>query len=76
MPMTGAERQQAWRQRHLRLVVGLQADIADLRAELGDVRGQLADALAEIERLAAQQCKHPAAAMDGGTCQACGSEVW
>jgi hypothetical protein len=33
-------------------------------------------ALAEIERLTAGQCKHPAAAVDGGTCQACGTELW
>jgi hypothetical protein len=26
--------------------------------------------------IAAQQCKHPAGAVDGGTCPACGSDVW
>jgi hypothetical protein len=66
---TTAERQRAFRQR--------QADrIAPLEAELADVRSQLADALTEAERLAAQQCRHPAAAVDGGTCHACGNDVW
>jgi hypothetical protein len=66
---TTAERQRAFRQR--------QADrIATLEAALADVRGQLADALAKTSRLTAQQCKHPAAAVDGGYCQACGTDVW
>jgi hypothetical protein len=49
----------------------LQADNSRLRAELADTRGQLADA----ERLATQQCKHPAAAVDGDTCHACDTDV-
>ena len=66
---TTAERQRAFRQR--------QADrIATLEVELADVRSQLADALTDAERLAAQQCKHPAAAVDAGHCHACGSDVW
>jgi len=76
MPQTGAERQRAWRDRRARHITSLEADRTWLRAELADTRGQLADALAETERLAAQQCKHPAAAVDGGTCHACGIEVW
>jgi hypothetical protein len=36
----------------------------------------LAAALDEAERLAAIACKHPAGAIDGGTCQACGTDVW
>jgi hypothetical protein len=31
---------------------------------------------ADHVRLATTQCKHPAAAVDGGTCQACGTEIW
>jgi len=31
---------------------------------------------AEAERLAAQKCRHPAAAVDGGTRQACGNDLW
>jgi hypothetical protein len=76
MPKTSAERQRAWRDRRARLIATLQADHGRLRAELADVRGQLADALAETERLAAQQCRHPAAAVDGNTCHACGTDIW
>jgi len=76
MPKTGAERHRASRDRRARLIAGLETDSARPRAELANVRGQLADALAETERLAAQQCKHPAAAVDGGHCHACGAEVW
>ena len=66
MPKTGAERQQAWRDRRARLIAALEQENAQLR-----------DTLAEAERLAAQQCKHPAAAVDGGTCRACrGEDIW
>jgi hypothetical protein len=65
MPQTDAERQQAWRDRRSRLIATLQQENARLR-----------DALAEAERLAAQQCKHPAAAVGGGHCHACGSDIW
>jgi hypothetical protein len=47
-----------------------------MRAELAATRGQLADAHTEAERLAAQQRKHPAAAVGGGHCDACGTDVW
>ena len=77
MPKTGSERQTAWRQRQARLAAALEADNAQLRAELARVSIDLADALAETGRLAAQQCKHPAAAaVDGGTCHACGTDIW
>ena len=66
---TTAERQRAFRQRQANR-------IATLEAELADVRSQLADALTAAERLAARQCKHPAAAVDGGTCHACGTDMW
>jgi hypothetical protein len=69
MPKTDAERQQAWRDRRARLIATLKQENARLRADL-------ADALAEAGRLAAHQCKHPAAAVDGGTCHACGTDVW
>ena len=65
MPKTGAERQQAWRDRRARLIAALEQENARLR-----------DVLAEAERLAARQCRHPAAAVDGGTCRACGNDVW
>jgi hypothetical protein len=83
MPKTGAERQAAYRQRRAEAAAVLEAeagrlraDVAGLRAELGTVRGQLAAARDESERLAGRRCKHPAEAMDGGTCRACGTEVW
>jgi hypothetical protein len=38
-------------------------------------RTDLAAALAEVERLALATCRHRAAAVDGGTCMACGTEV-
>ena len=58
MPKTPAERQRAWQDRRARLIAALEADNAQLR-----------DVLAEAERLAAQQCRHPAAAVDAGHCQ-------
>ena len=76
MPKTAAERQQAWRQRQARLAAALEADNAQLRAELARVSIDLADALTEAGRLTAQQCKHPAAAVEAGTCHACGTDVW
>jgi len=75
MPKTGAERQQAW-QRQARHAAALEAHNAQLRADLARVRADLAGALAEAERLTAQQCKHPAAAVDGGHCHACGNDIW
>jgi hypothetical protein len=65
MPKTDAERQQAWRDRRARLIDTLKQENARLR-----------DALTEAERLTMQACKHPAAAVDGGTCHACGTDVW
>ena len=73
---TTAERQRAFRQRQADRTAALEAANAELRAEADGLRADLADALAETERLAAQQCKHPAAAVDGGTCRACGNDVW
>ena len=48
MPKTGAERQQAWRDRRARCIAALAAD----RAGLAGARGHLAGALTEAERLA------------------------
>jgi len=50
--------------------------IAALEHENAQLRADLAHALAEAERVAAQRCKHPAAAVDGGHCHACGTDVW
>ena len=76
MPKTNAERQQAWRQRRTRRLTALEAETAELRAQAGILRADLAAALAEAEQLAAAACRHPAGAVDGGTCRACGTEVW
>lgn len=69
MTMTTVERQRAFRRRQI-------DRIATLEAELADVRSQLTDAQAEVDRLTARQCQHPAAAVEAGTCHACGTEVW
>ena len=75
MPKTGAERQAAWRQRQERLAAALKADNARLRAELARVSVDLAEAHTEAGGLAGQACKHPAAAVEAGTCHACGTDV-
>jgi hypothetical protein len=69
MAATTAERQRAFRQR--------QTDrIATLEQENARLRDALAGALAEADRLAARQCRHPAAAVDGAHCHACNSDIW
>ena len=73
---TTAERQRAFRQRQADRTAALEAANAELRAEADGLRADLADALAEAERLADQQCRHPAVAVDGGTCRACGTDIW
>jgi hypothetical protein len=75
MPKTNAERQRDYRERRAARIDTLEAEAAELRAELTGVRIDLAAALGEAERLALMACRHPAAAVDGGTCQACGTEV-
>ena len=72
MPKTNAERRRAWRQRRTGRIADLEAEAAELRDEVGNLRPDLATALEEAERLAAAAYKHPAGAVDGGTCQACG----
>jgi hypothetical protein len=69
MAATIAERQRAFRRRQTERIATLEQENAQLRTDL-------ADALAETERLAAQQCKHPAAAVDGGRCHACSTDIW
>jgi hypothetical protein len=68
MPKTNAQYQREHRERRTRRLAQLEAENADLRAGLDA-------ALAEVERLAASQCRHPAAAVEGGHCHACGTEV-
>jgi hypothetical protein len=50
--------------------------IAALEHENAQLRADLAHALAEAARVAAQRCKHPAAAVDGGHCHVCDPDVW
>jgi hypothetical protein len=76
MPKTNAERQWAWRQRRAGRIAALEAQAAELRTEAGVLRADLAAALGEAERLALTACRHPAAAVDGGHCHACGTDVW
>lgn len=69
MAATTAERQRAFRRRQTERIATLEQENARLRADL-------ADALAETKQLAAQQCRHPAAAVDGSHCHACGADIW
>ncbi len=64
-----AERQRAFRRRQIERIAALEQETARLRADL-------AAALAEAGRLTAQACKHPAAAVDAGSCGACGTDLW
>lgn len=76
MAKTNADYQREYRERHAGRVAGLEAEADRLRRALAEARSALEDAGAEIERLAAMVCKHPSAAVSGGRCQACGSDVW
>jgi DNA repair exonuclease SbcCD ATPase subunit len=76
MPLSNAERQQAFRQRRARALKDARAEIDRLRRQLAEAQQDLDGALAEVERLSSAQCKHPAEAVDGGTCRACGQDVW
>jgi hypothetical protein len=87
VPKTHAERQRDyWERQHAtvrhqadrisELEAALEAERVMLQAEVDTVRSELDAALAEVERLTASQCRHPAAAIDNGTCGACGTELW
>ena len=76
MPQTTAERQRAFRQRQLDRIAELEAQAVILRARAESAESALAAASEEIERLAGMTCQHPAAAVDGGRCAACGHDVW
>jgi hypothetical protein len=76
MPKTNAERQRDHRQRRTARIAALKTQIAELRAENGTLRTDPAAAPAETERLTSTACRHPAGAVDSGTCTACGQGTW
>jgi hypothetical protein len=76
VPKTHAERQRDYRDRQAAASRRQAERIADLEAERDQLQADLDAALAECERLTSAQCMHPAAAVDGGTCQTCGTDLW
>jgi hypothetical protein len=76
MPLTVAERQRSFRQRQIDRIAELEAESAGLRSLVDELQARAESAEAEAERLAGMACKHPAAAVDGGRCMACGADVW
>ncbi len=74
--MTVAERQRAFRLRQADRIAELEAVVGDLRDRAESAELALTAANDEIERLAGLACRHPAAAVDGGRCAACGQDVW
>jgi hypothetical protein len=83
VPLSNAEKQQAFRERRARYVAGLEQALADeraeaarLRRELAAVATSLAGTLAENERLSQPACRHPAEAVLNGRCHKCGTDLW
>ncbi len=76
MARTGAERQAAFRERRDARRSDLQGENERLRAAVAGLEGRIAWLESECGRLAEAACGHPAMAVRGGTCLACGSEVW
>lgn len=76
MTKTNADYQREHRERRAGRLAELTTEAATLRRALAEARSALEDANAEIERLSAMVCRHPAAAVSGGQCQACGQDVW
>jgi hypothetical protein len=81
--LANAQKQAAHRERRAQRVAGLEqalaaerAETARLRRELATVEASLADALAGRGTEDGPGCRHPSEAVDGGTCQACGADVW
>jgi hypothetical protein len=75
MAKTNADYQREHRERQARRLVRLEETNEWLIAELEGTRAELADAVAENERLTALACRHPAGAVEGGHCHACGADV-
>jgi hypothetical protein len=76
MPKANANYQREHRQRQAARLAALKARCADLEAERDRLQADLDAALAECHRLAMSACRHPSAAVDNGTCGACGQDVW
>lgn len=76
MAKTNADYQREHRQRQAGRVAELEAELAVMRDRAESAETALESANDEIERLAALRCKHPAQAVDGGRCLACGQDVW
>ena len=75
MSLTAAQRQAAWRIRRARRVAVLEAEVSRLADENGSLRAENEGLADECERLSGLACRHPAAAVDGGHCHACGQDV-
>jgi hypothetical protein len=76
MPKTNAQYQAEHRQRQALRLAELEARCTAVEAERDRLQADLAAAQDECERLDAMACRHKAAAVDGGTCRACGTEIW
>jgi capsule polysaccharide export protein KpsE/RkpR len=76
MPKTDVDRQRDYRRHQAERLAALMAEHQSLRSELSVLRDQLSATLAEADRLAGLACKHSAAVVEGGTCPACGAEIW
>ncbi len=76
MPKTNADYQREHRQRRARRLAALEASAAGHESTVARLTAELESALTECERLAGLACKHPAGAVDGGHCHACGADVW
>lgn len=76
MAKTNADYQREHRHRQADRVAALEALVRELLQRAESAELALAIANEEIERLAGLACKHPAGAVDGGRCAACGHDVW
>lgn len=76
MAQTNAQRVQAHRVRQRQKIADLTREVGSLTARVTELAGLLEASEAECESLRASQCRHPSQVVHGGTCRACGTEVW
>jgi predicted RNase H-like nuclease (RuvC/YqgF family) len=76
MAKTNADYQREHRERRTRRIAGLEARVAELEAELESVRAENEGLRQALEAAEGMQCRHPSGAVSGGTCRACGQDVW